>query len=130
MSHTIHGISVGIERHHQQMMVVMKASGTLTHEDYQNITPMLIGAFQAIEQPKIKILVDITDFDGWELRAAWDDFRLGLELGTDIDKIAIYGHKSWQDMAAKIGAWFIKGEMRAFEQYQDAIDWISSSESE
>lgn len=129
MSHTIHGVSVGIERHHQQMMVVMKASGTLTHEDYQSITPMLIGALRAIVQPKVKILVDITDFEGWELRAAWDDFRLGMKMGSNIDKIAIYGHKSWQDMAAKIGAWFIKGEMRAFEKYEDAIEWLAASES-
>lgn len=129
MSHTIHGISVGIERHNHQVMVVMKASGTLTHEDYQSITPMLVAAFEAIDQPHIKMLVDISDFNGWELRAAWDDFRLGLKMGSNIDKIAIYGHKSWQEMAAKIGAWFIKGEMRAFEKYEDAVQWVASSSS-
>lgn len=129
MSKQIHGMSVGIERHGHQIMVVIKASGTLTHSDYQNITPMLIAAFNAIEQPKINILVDITDFEGWELRAAWDDFRLGLKLGLDIDKIAIYGHKSWQNVAASIGSWFVKGEVQAFEEYKDALHWISSSSS-
>lgn len=41
-----------------------------------------------------------------------DDFKLGLKVGTSIDKIAIYGDKNWQELAAKVGSWFITGDMR------------------
>ena len=50
----------------------------------------------------------------WEPRAVWDDFKLGLKIGFNIDKVAIYGDQKWQELAAKIGNWFISGEMKFF----------------
>jgi predicted Co/Zn/Cd cation transporter (cation efflux family) len=72
------------------------------------------------------LLVDITEFDGWELRAAWDDFKIGLKYGFDFDKIAIYGKNRWIEYGVKITSWFMGGEIKEFDNIEDAISWLNS----
>ncbi len=71
------------------------------------------------------MLIDATEFEGWELRAAWDDFKLGLKHGSDFYKIAIVGDKRWQQWAAKIGSWFISGKAKHFDNLADALSWLN-----
>jgi hypothetical protein len=120
-----HGITVGIECINSQSILVFKVTGKLTHSDYQTITPVLDSTLQAVDPENIKMLVDITEFSGWELRAAWDDFELGLKLGLNLEKVAIFGDKNWQELASKVGGWFISGEMRSFGDYQSAVEWLT-----
>ena len=68
-----HSISIGIERFENTLYIVMKAVGKLTHADYQAFTPLLEGALNTIGSPHVKMLVDVTAFSGWELRAAWEE---------------------------------------------------------
>ncbi len=88
--------------------------------------PILNTTLEELDSSELK-LVDISTLTGWELRAAWDDFKLGLELNSKIDKIAIYGDKSWQEMASKVGSWFVSGEIKSFERYDSAIEWVVDS---
>lgn len=124
MSTTRHGLSIGIERVNDNFFLSFKAIGKLTHNDYQIITPMIESALLGVKQPKIKAIFDASQLDGWELRAAWDDFKLGLKHGSEFEKIAIYGNKGWQEMSAKIGSWFISGEVKYFEDYDEALAWL------
>jgi hypothetical protein len=39
--------------------------------------------------------------------------------------VAIYGNKQWQELAAKLGSWFISGEIRSFNNEDDAISWLN-----
>ncbi|RUM42218.1 MAG: hypothetical protein DSY80_07560 [Desulfocapsa sp.] len=71
-------------------------------------------------------LPDGTELDGWELRAAWDDFKIGLKHGNEFAKIAIYGNKRWQEMTVKGGAWFMTGEIQYFEAEEDALRWLTA----
>lgn len=119
-----HGVLIGLSQFNGEFYISIKASGTLTHEDYEHIVPMLDAALVKVNAPKIKVLFDATDFEGWELRAAWDDFKLGLTHGPSFDKIAIYGKHDWQDLAAKIGSWFIHGEIESFHHHDDALAWL------
>ena len=125
MTTTRHGLSIGIERIDQNVFLTLKATGKLTHQDYQVITPMIDAALKEISFPKIKALVDITEMQGWELRAAWDDFELGLKHGSEFEKIALFGNKYWQEIAAKIGSWFVSGEIKYFEDSQQALSWLN-----
>ncbi|MDF2178388.1 STAS/SEC14 domain-containing protein [Aliiglaciecola sp. CAU 1673] len=124
MSHYRHGLSVGIERIGNQFFLNLKAVGKLTHEDYKTITPMLDSALAGVKAPNVRSFFDATEFQGWELRAAWDDFKLGLKHGNEFERIAILGNKGWQEWAAKVGSWFISGEVKYFEDYQAAIAWL------
>lgn len=119
-----HGLLIGLERSGSDFFLSLKAMGKLTHEDYQMITPMLDSALNAVDEPKLKVLFDGTELEGWELRAAWDDFKIGLKHGSEFEKIAIVGNKNWQKVAAKIGTWFISGSARYFDETNDALAWL------
>ncbi len=125
MGTTKHGLSIGIERTDNFFFLSLKITGKLKHEDYEIITPMINSALEGIKDPEIKALVDGTEMEGWELRAAWDDFKLGLQHGSVFQKVAIYGNKNWQEITAKIGSWFISGEVKYFESYDEAIAWLA-----
>ena len=120
-----HGFSIGIERTGNNFFLSLKAQGKLTHKDYETITPMIDSALAAVKDPKVKVLVDGAELEGWEARAAWDDFKIGLKHGNEFEKIAIYGNKKWQEVIAKVGGWFISGELVYFENEEDAITWLN-----
>ncbi|AZQ83810.1 STAS/SEC14 domain-containing protein [Colwellia sp. Arc7-635] len=124
MSTSKHGLSIGIERSDSHIFLSLKAVGNLTHADYELITPMLESALSQVKYPEVDVLFDGTALDGWELRAAWDDFKLGLKHNNEFRKIAIYGNKNWLKMSAKVGTWFISGEIKYFENVTDAINWL------
>jgi len=119
-----HGLSIGIERVNNEFFLSLKAAGKLTHEDYEKINPMIDSALEGVKDPNIKVFIDGSEFEGWELRAAWDDFRLGLKHGNNFDKIAIFGNKKWQEYTAKVGSWFISGEVKYFEDADEAFTWL------
>ena len=120
-----HGLSIGIERMGSDFFLTLKAVGKLTHKDYQLITPMIDSALAVVNEPKVNVLIDGTELEGWELRAAWDDFKLGLKHNNEFNKISIYGNKNWQEIVAKVGAWFITGEIKYFDNLADAINWLN-----
>lgn len=120
-----HGLAIGIERSGDQFFLSLKAQGKLTHEDYKTITPMIDSALSAVKTPRVRALFDATELEGWELRAAWDDFNLGLKHGNEFEKIAIFGDKRWLDHIAKIGAWFISGEVKFFHTEAEALTWLN-----
>ena len=124
MSITRHGLSIGIERIGNEFFLSLKAIGKLSHADYLKINPMIDGALEGVKDPEIKAFIDGSELQGWELRAAWDDFKLGLKHGNEFSKIAIFGNKKWQEYSAKIGTWFISGEVKYFEDSEQALAWL------
>lgn len=119
-----HGLSIGIERTEDDFFLSLKAIGKLTHDDYETITPMIESALEGVDHPRIKAIFDGTELEGWELRAAWDDFKIGLKHGSEFEKIAIYGNTRWQEIGAKVGSWFMSGEVKYFENRDDALAWL------
>lgn len=119
-----HGLSIGIDRLGNEFILTLKATGKLTHEDYEIINPMIDSALNGVTQPRIKAYIDGSELEGWELRAAWDDFKLGLKHGGEFDKIAIFGNKKWQKFTSRIGSWFLSGDVKFFENSDEALAWL------
>ncbi|WP_323846500.1 STAS/SEC14 domain-containing protein [Microbulbifer magnicolonia] len=125
MSVQRHGVSIGLERTDGEFFLTMRVRGKLTHEDYQSLVPMLESAIAGVEHPKINVYFDATEMEGWEPRAAWDDLKLGVKHGREFNRIAMVGNRRWQEMAAKVGSWFIGGEARYFENEEEAMAWLN-----
>jgi len=49
-----------------------------------------------------------------------------LKHGNEFEKIAIFGNKKWQEIAAKVGNWFISGETKYFDNGEGALSWLSN----
>lgn len=122
-----HGITLGIERVGEEIFLSIKAIGKLTDKDYKTITPLIDKMLEGIEQPKVKVLMDVRKFEGWEPKAAWDDFTLGLKYGNSFDKIALVGASNLLAFGAKIAGWFMTGgEVENFDTIDEALKWISN----
>lgn len=127
MSMVRHGLSIGIERINNNFFLSLKATGKLTHADYETINPVIDSALAGVNEASVNVFIDGSEFEGWELRAAWDDFKLGLKHNNEFKKIAIFGNKKWQSYIAKTGNWFISGEVKYFEDADDALSWLLDS---
>jgi hypothetical protein len=128
MKYLEHGVSIGINRVEDFFFIKIKIVGKLTQEDYANMTPMLESSLGGAKDLKAKMLLDATEFDGWELRAAWEDFKLGLKYKDLFSKIAIVGASTTDEYLAKFGSWFISGEMEFFSSLDSAYAWLSREE--
>lgn len=120
-----HGITVGVERiGDDDFFLTFKAVGTLTHQDYQQMVPVLESAIAGVEDPDIYALCDITELEGWEARAMWDDLKLGLKHGKHFEKMAVVGNSTTQERLIKIADWFTPVDMKFFVTQFDAIAWL------
>lgn len=126
MSISRHGISIGMEQSGSDFYMTFSVIGKLTHADYEVITPIIDSAMEGVTSPRIKALIDIRELEGWEARAAWDDFKLGLKHGREFDRVAVVGSQRWAGAAAKVGSWFMSGEVKSFAEVDEALAWLNS----
>lgn len=120
-----HGITIGLERTNNEFFISLKLTGKLTHEDYQAIIPIVESALDKVVSPSIDAFIDASSFQGWELRAAWDDLVFGLKHNNKFRKVAIYGHKDWLESVSKVGNWFVTGEVKHFTEATKALEWLA-----
>ncbi len=128
MATTRHGISIGIERINDHLYMTFKAFGILTHDDYEVMVPMIESALKGIDEPAIDALIDLSEMEGWQARAAWDDFKLGMKHRRDFKRIAVIGNNKWEELFSRVGGWFISGELQYFEDEREACEWLTSGE--
>ncbi len=100
----------------------IKASGKLTHVDYQQLVPKLeelIGG-----HGKIRIVFELQGCQGWEMGAAWDDLRFGLQHFGDVERCAVVGEKKWQEWLTKLSKPFF--HVRYFDkaELEKAWQWV------
>ena len=101
--------------------------GKITHEDYEEFIPK-VEAYVA-DHGEISILANIGDLQGWEIRAGIDDMKLAFKYRNSIKKIAVLGDKKWEEYSAKIGDFFMKGQIHYFDLSDNdkAIAWLEES---
>jgi hypothetical protein len=108
----------------------LRVSGKLLHEDYEGLVPKLE---EIIEQyGAIRCLIDMTELDGIELRAVWDELRFDLKHAADVSRCAVVGERSWERWAAAAARpIFRKAEVRFFERadFEQAAAWIKEGSS-
>jgi len=122
-----HGLSVGIEQYNDDIFILIKPTGKLTHGDYKMTMPIINLALNEVEKAKVKVLINATEMEGWEPEAAWDNLKLELKQGKKFQKIAIYGDKEKQKKEIlNIGSWFTSGETKYFDNEPEAVTWLLS----
>lgn len=107
--------------------IAIRASGKLTHQDYQEFLPKLEE--QIKQMGKVSVLLELDNFSGWDLAAAKDDFKFGMEHLDDFERMAIVGDKAWERWMALMAKPFLSlssGEVKYFnrEDLHEAWDWL------
>lgn len=108
-------------------VVVVHVSGKLVKADYEHFVPEIECLVR--QYGKLRLLFDMTDFHGWEVSAAWEDFKFGIEHCSDIERLAMVGENKWQKGMATFCKPFTKAEIRYFEHAASvaAQKWLNEA---
>ncbi|HEC29502.1 MAG TPA: STAS/SEC14 domain-containing protein [Gammaproteobacteria bacterium] len=115
---------IEIEGNSWQNILTMRISGKLTKEDYERFVPEIERMIKAHD--KVRILVELTDFHGWTVAAAWEDSKFGMHHYSDIERMAIVGETAWEKGMAMLLKPFTKAKVKYFDSSQMAVakTWI------
>lgn len=94
-------------------VLAVKVNGTLVESDYEQLVPEFERLLKL--HGKMRLLFDMSDFHGWELSAAWEDFKFGIHHFADIERLAMVGDKKWQHGMATFSKPFMKATVRYFD---------------
>ena len=109
----------------------MRISGKLLHKDYQEFVPQLERLIE--EHGSIRCLIEMTDFNGIEVRALWDEIKFDVHDARRIERCAVVGDRAWQAWMTNLSRLvFVHAEMRFFDQSerQTAWEWIKEGLSD
>lgn len=114
----------------EKNIFAFKVSGKLSDEDYQQFVPRVEALIK--EHGSIRLLIELEDFEGWDLKAAWDDFKFAREHEDSLERIAVVGEKRWQRWMVLAGSALTETEIRYFykDHLQEAWDWLRSNEED
>jgi len=73
---------------------------------------------------RVKVLLILEDFKGWEMGANWADLTFFEAHGDQIDKIAIVADAKWEsEMMAFVGAGFRRAPVKFFSAGEFSVAW-------
>lgn len=99
--------------------------GTLVKEDY----PPLIGEFHRLValQGKIRVLLDMSRFHGWDAGALWEEIKFDLQHLNEMERLAVIGDKKWQHAIARFAEAVLPTATRYFDEADaaQARAWVA-----
>ena len=108
-------------------ILVIHATGKLVKTDY----PGFVAEFERLlhKHGKLRVLFDITELDGCDAGAAWEDIKFDIKHFADISRLAMVGDRKWQHGMAEFFKLFTKATSRYFARTAsaDARRWLSES---
>lgn len=117
-----------IEHEHDRNRIVVRASGTLTTQDYKHAVPELNHALELSEGP-LRLMIRLENFQGWELDALWKELKFDVSHIGDFERVAVVGESDLEKWGTVLSAPFTSADMRFFptEQEDKAEDWLGKA---
>ena len=108
-------------------IVEVKLSGKLQKEDYQHFVPTVEHLIN--QHGKIRVLLEMHDFHGWEMGALWEDIKFDVKHFGDIERLALVGESKWEAGMAAFCKPFTKAKIQYFDESKsaDALTWIRAA---
>jgi hypothetical protein len=105
-------------------ILVVHVVGKLAAADYADFVP----AFERLlrQHGKLRVLFDMTGFQGWDAGAVWEDIKFDMKHFADIERLAMVGEKKWQHGMAEFFKPFTNATMRYFDHADaaEARKWL------
>lgn len=104
-------------------VIGLRGSGKLTKEDYTEVLEPALK--EAMDSGEARVVFLLTDFEGLEPSAAWEDVKTGL--GVEIanrekwKRLALVTDVDWVAKAMRAFGWAMPGELRVYDQL-DKLD--------
>jgi hypothetical protein len=109
-------------------VVGLKLSGRLHDDDYKQFVPSMETILTA--EGKVRLFIQLEDFHGWDLHAAWDDLKFSLKHYSDFERIAMVGDRKWEKWMAHFCKPFTKAKVMYFggSQIDAAWKWLREND--
>jgi hypothetical protein len=107
----------------------LRASGKLTKEDYRTVLEPALA--EGIESGELRLVFQLTDFDGLEAEAWIEDVKTGLgALVRDHSawrRFALVTDVEWVANAFRLFTWMTPGEVRILDLagLEEAKTWVA-----
>lgn len=108
-------------------LLVIRMTGKLHKDDYQHFVLIVEKAVQ--KNRKVRMLVQMHSFHGWDAGALWEDVKFDLQHFNHIERLAVVGEKIWEKWMATFCKLFTTATIRYFpsEQAAEARGWITAA---
>ena len=105
----------------------VKVTGTLQESDYEQFVPVVEGIIKT--HGKVRVLVEMTDFEGWDFKGLWEDIKFDAKHFNDIERVAMVGEEKWQKWMTSFCKPFTTAEVRFFppDQLEEAKAWVEGA---
>ncbi len=107
--------------------VCVKISDELHVEDFGAIAPEIDRRIS--EHGAIRVLLDLTDFEGWaSIAAAQTHFGFVKDHIHKVERIAILTSKEWQHWIAAVVSTFVAADEKCFDEDEadEAKSWLAA----
>ena len=101
--------------------------GKLSREDYEKFVPETESLIRQFG--KIRVLVTMHDFHGWDTGALWEDMKWNVKHFDHIERLAIVGEKTWHKWMTGFVRPFTTAQVRYFtlDQLGAARAWLNDA---
>jgi hypothetical protein len=109
-------------------IVTLKFKGQVSKEDYAEFVPQLEYFME--RGGKLRLLIELHDFEGWTLGAVWEDTKFAARHFNDIERLAVVGEARWERGMTMFVKPFTTATVKYFDM-QDigrARQWIRDKE--
>jgi hypothetical protein len=105
--------------------VCVRASGKLRDADFVMLFALIDAA--VADRGKIRLLIELHDFRGWDLHGLWDDLKFHTTRSANIERIAYVGDKTWEKWLINMARVFPGTAIRYFDASEmDAVRaWLA-----
>ena len=108
-------------------VLILHISGKVVKADYEHFVHEFERLFR--QHGRLRVLFDMTDFQGWDAGATWEDIKFDIKHFADIERLAMVGDKKWQHGMATFFKPFTKATIRYFDHTDiaGARKWLDES---
>lgn len=102
----------------------LKASGRVTKKDIDEFEPEFDRI--AAKDGPVRMIIELDDFKGWDFEGFWRDLKFDARHQDDLERVAVLGDKSWEELGVKASDPFLKANMRFFDrdEREAAEKWV------
>ncbi len=119
-------MSFSIVEYASGKVIEIQVSGKLDKEAYEAFLPATEA--KIAEFGKVRMLVILRDFHGWDAGALWEDIKFDLKHHNHIERLAIVGEMKWERMMATFCKPFTSATIKYFDIDDAAVAraWIQA----
>jgi len=120
-------MSLNIIEHDDGKILEMEMSGKLVDSDFRLLEPTFSRLVK--KHGKIRVLLRMLDFHGWEGAAFWDEVKFDLKHFGEIERLAMVGDKKWEKFLSDFSRPFTSATIRYFDKDSapEARVWLASN---